>query len=245
MQKIRRILVLATVFCSIVKVGNAQEILKLKKPYVYISSGYSLGVALGGYYFSNSIKGYSANELASISSSGLSAFDKKATDNYSMSARNWSDVTLISTAMVPNLFSLNKNVKQDFFTYNVVYGQALLSTIGQVMLLKAATKKNRPFVYNNEVSIADKLENDAKFSFPSGHTAIASTASYFFATTYSMYFPNSKYKKWVWIGTVLFPLVTGHLRYRAGKHFVSDIAAGYFIGAANGIIFPLIFKVGK
>ncbi len=245
MQKIRRKVAVVTVLFLLCVACTGQSILRLKKPKIYYTSTFSLGTFVGGYLYVNSIKGLTRGELSIITINNLSSFDKKATNNYSATANTWSDISLLSTAALPNILSLHKNVRSEFIPYNMVYGQALLSTLGQVMLLKAITKKSRPFVYNPNVPDAVKLERDARFSFPSGHIAIAATASYFFATTYSLYFHESKNKKWVWAGAALLPLVTGYLRYAAGKHFVSDLAAGYIIGAANGVVFPLLFRVGK
>lgn len=222
-----------------------QSKLVLKRPKVYITSAYSIGLAASGYIAAKNVKGFTAQQISSLSVSNLNKWDRAATDNYSITAKNWSDVSLLTTAALPNFWSLNKGIREDFFTYNLIYGQALLSTLGQVMLLKAITKKSRPFAYNSNVAIEERMAREARFSFPSGHTAIAATATYFFATTYSLYFPKSKNRKWVWAGAVVLPLVTGYLRYKAGRHFISDIAGGYTIGAANGVVFPLLFKVGK
>lgn len=245
MQKNRLKLIALSITLALSGMCYSQNVIKLKKPKVYITSAYSIGVFAGGYLYSKSIKGLSSSAVNSISVNSLSSFDRKAANNYSTTARTLSDISVFSTALLPNLLSLNKNVRSDFLTYNIVYGQALLSTVGQVMLLKSLTKKNRPYLYNPNVSLDEKLKNSARFSFPSGHIAVAATASYFFATTYSLYNPKSKYKKWVWIGATVLPLVTGYFRYEAGKHFVSDLAGGYLIGAANGIVFPLLFRIGK
>lgn len=245
MQKIRRNVIGVSVFLFLNISSYGQSILKLKKPRVYYTSVFSVGTLAGGYLYANSVKGLNSSELSAISVNDLSTFDRRAANNNSIVAKTWSDISVFGTATLPGLLSLNKNVRGDFITYNTVYAQALVTTVGEVFLLKAITKKNRPFVYNPNVPDSEKLTKEARFSLPSGHTAIAATASYFFATTYSLYFPESKNKKWVWAGAAILPLVTGYLRYRAGKHFVSDIAGGYIIGAANGVVFPLLFRIGK
>ncbi len=245
MQKIRRKIIGVSIFFCFNIVCFGQNVLKLKKPKVYYTSAISVGALVGGYVYTGSIKGLSQNDVDAIDINSLSRFNKRATKNYSLPAGTWSDVSVIGTAALPGLLSFHKKVRGDFFAYNTIYAQALVSTVGQVMLLKAITKKERPLVYNTNVPIEEKMDNDARFSFPSGHTAIAATASYFFATTYALYFPKSKNKKWVWIGAAILPVVTGYLRYKAGKHFIADIAGGYVIGAANGIVFPLLFRIGN
>lgn len=232
-------------FLCFIASAKGQSILKLKQPHIYITSSYAVAAFGGGYLYSTTVKGLNSKELSSVSINNLSKFNQRAAQNYNLSARNWSDFSVISTAALPSLFSLHKRVRGEFFTYNTIYAQALLSSIGQVLLVKSLSKKNRPYVYNPNVAVSEKMKSEARFSFPSGHTAIAATATYFFASTYSLYFPDSDYKAWVWLGAAVLPIVTGYLRYEAGRHFVSDIVGGYAIGAANGIIFPLLFRVGK
>lgn len=232
--------------CSLCFVSTqAQTIMRLKKPMVYYTGGYGVLATSGGYLLSNKVTGLSKTDLALISINQLSSFNRGAARQYSTTASTFSYVSAISTAALPTLMSLHKNVRSEFYTYNTVYAQAMLSTVGQVLILKSLVKKKRPFLYGDAASIDERTKADAIFSFPSGHTAIAATACFYGAVTYGYYFPKSKYKPLVWAGAVVLPLVTGYLRYKSGKHFVSDIAAGYAIGAANGIVFPLLFRVGN
>lgn len=224
---------------------GAQTIMRLKKPLVYYTSGYGLLSSGGGYLFSTKVTGLSSTDLAKLSVNQLSRFDRGAAHQYNTNADAFSYVSAISTAALPTLMSLHKNVRGEFYTYNNVYAQAMLSTVGQVLIIKSLVKQKRPFLYGNDAPMSERIKASALFSFPSGHTAVAATACFYGAVTYGYYFPKSKYKPLVWAGAVVLPVLTGYLRYKAGKHFVGDIAAGYAIGAANGIVFPLLFRVGK
>ncbi len=224
---------------------RAQTIMRLKKPLVYYTTGYGLLSTSGGYLLSTKVNGLNSADLALLSANQLSSFNRGAARQYSTSANTFSYVSVISTAALPALMSLHKNVRGEFYTYNNVYAQAMLSTIGQVLIVKSLVKKERPFLYGDAAPMSERTKASARFSFPSGHTAIAATACFYGAITYGYYFPKSKYKPLVWAGAVVLPLITGYLRYKAGKHFVGDIATGYAIGAANGIVFPLLFRVGN
>jgi membrane-associated phospholipid phosphatase len=233
-------------FCCISFLGTeAQTVLRLKKPLTYYTMAYGVVSTGTGYWLSSQVKGLSSSQVSAFSINQLSSFDRSAAHQYSTGADMYSYVSAISTAALPTLLSLHKNVRAEFYVYNNVYAQAMLSTVGQVLILKSLVKKERPFLYGVDAPMDDRIASGARFSFPSGHTAIAATACFYGAVTYGLYFPKSKYKPLVWAGAVVLPLITGYLRYKAGKHFVSDIAAGYAIGAANGIIFPLVFKVGN
>ena len=62
------------------------------------------------------------------------------------------------------------------------------------------------------------------------------------AKVFSDYSDNRTHEALVWTGAVIVPAVTGYLRYNAGKHFPSDIIAGYFIGGAVGYLVPWLHR---
>ena len=80
------------------------------------------------------------------------------------------------------------------------------------------------------------MKADANASFFSGHTAMTASAAAFTATVYSIYHPDSKALPYIYISAAAIPLTTGYLRYKAGKHFPTDIAAGLIVGALNGFL---------
>ena len=58
------------------------------------------------------------------------------------------------------------------------------------------------------------------------------------ASMYDDYNPDSKFSSYLWIGAGLVPALTAYYRYDAGKHFPSDLVAGYIVGSAVGILIP-------
>ena len=67
--------------------------------------------------------------------------------------------------------------------------------------------------------------------------------SFFTAKVINDLYPNSKYKGLAWAGAITIPAFAGYLRYRAGKHFPSDIFVGYGVGAALGVLIPQFHKI--
>ena len=49
----------------------------------------------------------------------------------------------------------------------------------------------------------------------------------------------------MWAVAASIPAVTGYLRVRAGRHYVTDVATGYALGAAIGWLVPTIHKNSK
>lgn len=241
----KRVSTVIILVVGVLQMAMGQNQTGLKKPLVYYTSAYSVAVLGAGYYVGSTVKGYTAADLSKITINSLHRFDRDAARQNYKPARPISDILAISSVGLPGIISLMPRVRKDFYTYNIVYAQAIFSTMGQVMLLKGLTKKARPYVYNTDIAQGEKLLPKARLSFPSGHTAISSAACFFGAYTYSKYYSDSKYKPLVWAVAAILPAATGYMRYRAGKHFVSDIATGYAIGAFNGILFPVIFKIGR
>jgi membrane-associated phospholipid phosphatase len=77
-----------------------------------------------------------------------------------------------------------------------------------------------------------------RLSFVSGHTANTGAPSFFAATVLHDLNPDSPSRPYFWAGAAVVPQATAYARYRAGKHFLTNIAAGYALGAAPGILIP-------
>ena len=102
----------------------------------------------------------------------------------------------------------------------------------------------RPFVYYPEVPLESKVEPGAQDSFFSGHTSATATATFFLAKVYNDYHPEIKRKKWLlYAGALIPPASVGYYRYKALRHFPSDILVGIIVGAAAGILVPELHKV--
>ena len=93
-------------------------------------------------------------------------------------------------------------------------------------------------MYNDDVSLSQKSGRDARMSFFSGHTSTVAAFSFFGAKVFSDYSDNTTHKALVWTGAVILPAVVGYLRVRAGRHFPTDVIAGYLVGGAIGYLVP-------
>ena len=73
------------------------------------------------------------------------------------------------------------------WTVAAMYGEVLLLGNGLGELLNAVANRTRPFVYNRDpnIPVEEKLEVDARLSFPSGHTTNAFAAAVFLSSVYT------------------------------------------------------------
>jgi len=188
---------------------------------VYSASATTLGLSY--YLHEEKLEVLSEDFIQTLDRNSVNKFDRVATRFSSVSASNVSDAFLISSAIAPGFLFTSKKVRKDF---------------GK----KYTTKRTRPLVYNPEFELADKTNKSARRSFFSGHTSAVASNSFFTAKVFSDYFPDSKWKPLVWGVAATAPAITGYLRVRAGKHFPTDVIAGYALGAGIGILIPHLHK---
>ena len=133
----------------------------------------------------------------------------------------------------------------------VVYGQALAINELLTQILKAAIRRPRPYAYLDPADvddpsdradlIADQMEADVAWSFPSGHTSAAFAASTAGATLLTLELLGRAH--WAiavaWIGGTGIAATTGAMRVLSGRHFPSDVVTSALLGSAVGIAVPL------
>jgi membrane-associated phospholipid phosphatase len=171
--------------------------------------------------------------------------DRSATAQYSKKAGKVSDVLAYGSVALPWLYAIPRHTRQDFGRIATMHFETLLISQGVIALTKMMVHRTRPFTYNPEAALSDKTTFKAKASFFSGHTCTAAAMSFFTATTFSQYYPDSRMKPLVWTCAVAWPAATGYLRYRAGAHFLSDVVVGYLVGATTGMLIPKLHQKFK
>lgn len=178
--------------------------------------------------------------INTLNVNSISGFDRTATSQFHKDFNTLSNITAYGTMLLPVLHLLNKNTRSDFKNLSVIYAETFLLNTGVTMLTKEWVSRDRPYLYNSAVPLSEKLNKDAQRSFFSGHTSLAASNSFFFATTFSHYYPNSKLKPWIWSACAVLPAITAYSRVKAGKHFPTDVIVGYVLGAAVGVSIPLL-----
>jgi len=167
-------------------------------------------------------------------------FDRKTTNNWSPKADRVSDILLYSALASPLLLSISPATRQwkNASILATMGLETVLMTHSITQLVKNSSKRIRPFVYNPAVPLSAKLDKDARKSFFSGHTSGGAAICFFTAQVYSDIYPHSRSRYIVWGGAAALPIAIGYYRYKAGKHFPTDIAVGYLSGLLCGVLIP-------
>jgi membrane-associated phospholipid phosphatase len=167
-----------------------------------------------------------------------------STSNYSAKADRFSDVALVGNVAVVGLLTLGtKPMRQDIKTVAVMYLETLLLANGVERTVAAVTQRVRPFVYNGAAPLNEKLTRDARQSFFSGHSTNAFATAVFTGEVFRHYFPDSKWKPVVWIGSLGLATASAALRYESGLHYPTDLLAGAAFGSLVGWGIPKLHEV--
>ncbi len=162
---------------------------------------------------------------------------------FASTAHDISDYIMKATITLPFFLAFDREIRSDYHQILLLYIQAEFVTTSTYLCgASLLTNRIRPFVYNLEEPLEKKLEKGATNSFYSGHTASTAAASFFMAKVYSDYHLNGRNKLLIYGLALLPPTAVGFYRYKAGKHFLTDILTGLVAGAATGILIPHLHK---
>jgi undecaprenyl-diphosphatase len=127
-----------------------------------------------------------------------------------------------------------------FLNYYKLYTEMIFFTISMIgnsllfLLIKEIVKRERPISQLIEIS---------GYSFPSGHATLSTTLAF---SLYLILRNRIKYKKFLLISSVMFPLLISFSRIYLSVHYLSDIIAGMALGLiwVSMIYFILFYNKG-
>ena len=143
------------------------------------------------------------------------------------------------------MFLADKKARREALVISVLYLETFSLNGGLTQLTKNLAKRSRPYAYNPGVPLELKLGSDARKSFFSGHTSSTAASCFFAATVWSDLYPDCDWNPVVWSLAASIPAVTGYLRVHAGRHFFTDVATGYAVGAAIGWWVPALHESAR
>ncbi len=184
-------------------------------------------------------------EIAQLDAADVNGFDRSATAQWSTTARDVSNALVLPLMAAPLGLAIVTPGSRQSWTVAAMYAEVLLLGNGLGELLNGVANRTRPFVYNRDpnIPVEEKLEVDARLSFPSGHTTNAFAAAVFLSSVYARLHPGSSARTWMWAGSLTLAAATGYMRYQAGKHFATDIISGALIGSLAGWGVPKLHEV--
>lgn len=204
--------------------------------------GSSTVAGIGAYTIETNLPSLTLNEIQSLDKNNINPIDRLTAGNYNEKQSKISDVLVGVVIVSPLSLMIDEHARKDFFTLGTMYAETAMLTAILPSLGKGTAKRIRPFVYNSSVPLDLRLESDAERSFFSRHSSFAFSMAVLTSTVYSDYFPDSKFKSYVWIGSLGLASTVAVLRVTSGSHFISDVVVGAVVGSAVGYFIPYIHR---
>jgi len=212
----------------------------------------SAGLLVANYYgfsYLETKPGLSYTEVQNLDVNDIFPFDRIATKqdpSYRVRAQELSDLFLNISVGLPLLLGLDPKIRKDWLDLLILYAETHAINSGIYILNASIFNRVRPFVYHKDIPIEERIADETRNSFFSGHVASTSCASFFMAKVYCDYHPGIGNKKY-WAYGVAFipPTLVAYYRFKAMKHFPTDVITGGLIGAASGILIPHLHKNKK
>jgi membrane-associated phospholipid phosphatase len=207
-------------------------------------AGGGLGSGLAAIALRSSAVPLTQEEVAALSADNVNAFDRAATEKHSAGAAMASDVLVVALIASPLLLLGDGDIRADAGTVGVMYAEVMGLALAVPQVVKEVTGRVRPYVYNPDAPMEEKLVVEAKRSFFSQHATFAFSSAVFLSTVYADFNPDSRWTPYVWGGSLVLAGVTSWLRVEAGQHFPTDVLAGAVVGAAIGWLVPALHRTG-
>ena len=198
--------------------------------------------AAGGYLLMESVEPLTEAQIDALDPANVNAFDRGATRQYRDADAQLSDILLMASAIAPFSVLASKSVRHEVGPVLIMYIETAAMVGGLTSISKGLFMRKRPYSYNPNVPLNEKLTLDARHSFFSGH--VSTSAAFCFLTAYMVdRYADRPAWKWVgWSGAALIPATVGYWRYTSGKHFPTDILVGYVMGAGTGLLIPYLHR---
>lgn len=211
-----------------------------KRDAVY-SSGAVLFAGIG-FFTERQVTPYSQKTVLALDKYNIPGFDRGTAENWRPSSATASDYMVYASAAMPLLMLADRRARKDWLGLAFMYVEVAGITIGLTELSKGVVDRARPYAYNPNAPMEERLSADARKSFFSGHTSTAAAMCFLTAKVFSDYSDNRTAEALVWTAAVITPAVVGYLRVDAGQHFPSDVIVGYLVGGAIGTLIPELHK---
>lgn len=219
-----------------------EKIYKLHLKYELPVSALALGTSYFGFQALDRSSAYKAADVDRLNPDDINRFDRPiAFMNPALIDRSQksSDLYLNISILSPVLLMLDKNMRKDWLDLLTLY--LVSHTVDNAIYFGAAfpVRRARPYIYNPDIPLDQKVGIAKSNSFFSGHVSFAATSTFFFAKVFTDYRQIRGLKRLaIYTAAAIPPSLVGYYRIKAGKHFRTDVITGFLIGAGTGILVP-------
>ncbi len=198
------------------------------------------------------------SEVATLRREDVNWLDRTATYNWSDTWDDrsdafrdivvWGGLALAGVEAANQLFRGEASNTATLVTMGV---EMTLFTMGATYMTKGLAGRKRPYMYNIDLSVEDRIElggdadGEASHSFFSGHTSAAFALAAFSSKVFTDIHGRSNWSHLMWGSSLTLAALTGYARVKAGVHYPTDVIAGAIVGSAIGYLVPTLHRKGR
>jgi membrane-associated phospholipid phosphatase len=197
-----------------------------------VLDGLALSAGIGAALAAEFLIDPPAAPLGRPDASSIPGIDSLACLPYDRGLDAASEVFQYGAMLWPACFALIGE-KGELLPAAAVCAESLAWTYAAKEAAKALFPRTRPYAYADGELSGDLLE-EARESFPSGHTALAFSAATSFAVLALETAPDDPATPWLVGGGFAAATGVAALRVASGNHFITDVAAGAALGSLIG-----------
>ncbi|MDC0674523.1 phosphatase PAP2 family protein [Nannocystis radixulma] len=192
---------------------------------------------------------------AACDRSRINGLDRRVLGNDNLAAAHASDALLYTTIAAPLVADLAdalvtgrrapgsyRRAAGGWARDVVVLFEVLAVNVGLTNLVKYAVRRPRPYSYDEDNSLGDIHDEEARLSFYSGHASTAFAMMTAWATIFTLRHSRARAAVPVWLAAIGIAATTAILRVEAGKHFWTDVIAGSIAGTSIGVLVPTLHR---
>ncbi len=190
--------------------------------------------------------------LLRLNKKNVFLIDRPATNNWNPklnSLREFFEPTtslaVLGSIGAHGLLSFNQKKNwSELMTLTLMYFEGLYISTGGELLVKALVNRARPFTYNNDLSIEERIRGGNNESFFSGNaTLLFYNASFLSLLAWDIY-PDKKWTPYVIASSFAIAELSGFWSVRSGMHFPTDVITGAIWGSATALLINRLHKKG-
>lgn len=204
----------------------------------------SVSVFSTAYWMQKQVKPLTETSILALNKLDINGFDRIACTQWNKNIAHVSDGVAIGSGLIYLYYVIRPDTRSSAMNIGSVAFQSLMLSQALSNSFKL-TLRNRPYMYNPDVDMAEKRKQDGRMSFFSAHTSTVSALCFSFAFAHQTYLDKNKSNTAIWVGAFTLPAVEGLLRVKAGKHFPSDVIVGYLTGLGTSYLMHRLHKVSK
>lgn len=124
----------------------------------------------------------------------------------------------------------------------MMYFEGFYLAQGSMLLAKSTFKRPRPYTYNQELELEQRLSSGNNESFFSGNATVLFFNATFLSQILDDLFANKTWTKYVWFGSHGLAALSGIWSVQSGMHFPTDVLMGALVGTGTALLITRIHK---